>query len=59
MDASSSSSSSVLFVFLDLPENTTPPAPKYVCGCVHVRDYVFYNILKKNIIMTFSIYIYK
>ena len=26
------------FVFPDLPENTTPPIPKYVCDCVHVRD---------------------
>ena len=29
----------VHFVFPDLPENTTPPAPKYVCDCVHVRDH--------------------
>ena len=25
-------------MFPDLPETTTPPVPKYVCGCVHVRD---------------------
>ena len=30
------------FVFPDLPENTTPPTPKYVCGCVHVRDVLIY-----------------
>ena len=32
------------FVFLDLPGNTTPPAPpapKNVCDCVHVRDTIF------------------
>ena len=27
------------FVFPDLPENTTPPAPKYVCVCVCRDEY--------------------
>ena len=32
-------------MFPDLSENTTPPAPKYVCGCVHVRyDIYMYSI---------------
>ena len=27
-------------MFPDLSENTTPPAPKYVCDCVHVRNFL-------------------